>query len=167
MWRFTRPEVEEAGGSLLETAIMVPVLLVLILFGINFGYYFLVATNLATSSRNSVLYSAQGYSSPAQGELADAASVAAAAKADLSGLAASGTDVTVQVCSMSVGLSGNKTQCNGTTYTPDTDPEAPVVFLQRVDVTYTVKPPVPLNFMNYQLVPSLQFHRQAEMRAIN
>jgi hypothetical protein len=45
--------------------------------------------------------------------------------------------------------------------TPDTDPESPQFQLNRVDVVYTVTPPVPIPV---SIVPSLTFHRMVEMR---
>jgi hypothetical protein len=52
-------------------------------------------------------------------------------------------------------------------FTPATDPEAPTFLLNRVDVTYTVQPPIPLSFFSYPLLPSMKFHRQVSMRAMD
>jgi hypothetical protein len=99
-------------------------------------------------------------------------SVSALALGDLSGLASASTTTTVQVCSKSVGISNNLTQCAsygpaGTTYTPTADPEAPTFLLNRVDLTYTVHPPIPLSFFSYSLLPSLTFHREVSMRVLD
>ena len=40
------------GSAILETAVMLPLLLVTLLFIVNFGYLVIVATNLVTASRN-------------------------------------------------------------------------------------------------------------------
>lgn len=168
----------DSGQSLLETALFLPLLCLLIACAVDFGYFFLVAANLTSSSRNAAEYSIQGFQSPGQqalpaaGPQSSVASVSALAVADLSGLAAATTTSTVEVCSKSVGVSNNVTNCSsdgpaGTTYTPATDPEAPTFLLNRVDVTYTAKPPIPLSFFSFTLLPSLNFHRQVSMRVLD
>jgi len=54
------------GSSLIETALVMPVLVLMLCFAIDIGYFFIVAANLVSSSRNAVLYSGQGFVSPAQ-----------------------------------------------------------------------------------------------------
>lgn len=172
----------DSGQSLLETALFLPVLILLVAYAIDFGYFFLVAANLVSSSRNAAEYSAEGYNSPGQlslpaaGPITTYTSVAGLAVGDLSGLAAASTTTTVQVCSKEIGTNGTgaaqTTQCSsygpsGTSYTPAADPEAPTFLLNRVDVTYTVQPPIPLSFFSVPLVPTLKFHRQVSMRALD
>ena len=155
-----------------------PLLVLLAAFAVDYGYFFIVAANLSSSSRNAVEYSVQGYESPGQsslpaaGPMTSATSISALAVGDLSGLVSSSTTTAVQVCSKAVGVSGNVTQCasygpSNTSYTPGTDPEAPRFLLNRVDVTYTVQPPIPLNIFSYTLLPSLNFHRQVSMRVLD
>lgn len=174
----SRCGTEEAGQSLLETALFLPLLVLMIAYAVDFGYFFLVAANLTSSSRNATEYSIQGFQSPGQASLPPAGpmsgltSVAALAVGDLSGLLSSSTTTTVQVCSKSIGVTNNLTQCAsygpvGAIYIPVADPEAPTFLLNRVDVTYTVQPPIPLNFFSYPLVPSLNFHRQVSMRVLD
>jgi Flp pilus assembly protein TadG len=182
---------KDGGGSLLETALMLPILVVMLVFAVDFGYLFLVAGNLVTSSRNAALYSIQGFSTPAQQQipsagtsnsLADTAGVAGVAGGDLGGLANSTTKTQVSVCSKNLGVVAVKS--NGTTVgyntscgtypsgnmnvTPDTDPESlNGLLLQRVDVIYTVNFPIPLQLFNVSIVPPPVFHWQVEMRAID
>jgi Flp pilus assembly protein TadG len=169
---------QDGGQGLLETALFLPVLILLVAYAVDFGYFFIVAANLASSSRNAAEYSIQGFESPAQSALPAAGpittntSVAALAVGDLSNLASSSTTTTVQVCSKGVGVTGNVTNCSsygpaGTVYTPVADPEAPTFLLNRVDVTYTVQPPIPLSFFSYTLLPSMKFHRQVSMRVLD
>ena len=54
-----------SGQALVETVLMLPVLLGLILNGINFGYAYLMAVNIASSSRSSGIYSIVGGATPA------------------------------------------------------------------------------------------------------
>ena len=166
-----------SGQSLLETALFLPILVLVMAYAVDYGYFFLVAADLTSASHNAVEYSIQGYQGPAQvsvpaaGPIATVTSVASLAVADLNLLNAS-TTTTVQVCSESLGMSGNIPLCSsygpaGTAYTPGTDPEAPTFVLQRVDITYTVQPPVPISFFKVSLISAMQFHRQVSMRVMN
>lgn len=196
MWRNRTSEKNDGGGSLLETALVMPLLLVMVLFAADFGYFFLVTTSMVTAARNAALYSTQGFDSLSQqqiptagtsGSMGDTSGVAGVVGSDMSGLSATLTGTPnpqVQVCSKSVGpvvaitnssggTTGYRTACatypSGTlSYTPDTDPESLSGLLtQRVDVVYTVKPPVTLRFFTFNTVPPLTFHWQVEMRAID
>jgi Flp pilus assembly protein TadG len=169
---------EDSGQSLLEAALFLPLLVLLAAFAVDYGYFFTVAANLSSSSRNAVEYSIQGFSSPGQsslpvaGPMTSVTSVSALAVGDLSGLVSSTTTTTVQVCSKAIGVSGKVTQCASygpanTTYPMGTDPEAPRFLMNRVDVTYTVQPPIPLKVFSYTLLPSLVFHRQVSMRVLD
>lgn len=168
----------DSGQSLLEAALFLPLLLLMVAFAVDAGYMFLVIANLSSASRSAVEYSVQGYDTPGQtslpaaGPLSSSSSVAALAVADLTSLVDSSTTATVQICSKEIGVTNKVAQCasygpTGTTYTPATDPEAPTFVLNRVDVTYTIHPPIPVSFFSFTLVPSLQFHRQASMRALD
>lgn len=174
-WRGLR---QDGGQSLVETAVFLPILILLVAYAVDFGYFFIVAANLTSASRNAAEYSVQGFDSPAQsalpiaGPITTNTSVAALAVGDLSSLAASATTTTVEVCSKSIGTTNNITNCSsygpaGTVFTPAADPEAPTFFLNRVDVTYTVQPPIPLSFFSYSLLPTMKFHRQVSMRAMD
>jgi|SRR5579862_3216888 len=173
------------GSSLVETAMVIPVLVLLLCFAIDIGYFFIVAANLVSSARNAVLYSGQGFVSAAQqslpsagtsGSLADTAGVAGLAAGDLSGLAGVSTRTTIQVCSKNIGVTqtsnGYITNCStypsgALAFTPDQDPESNYGMLaQRVDVVYTVSPPIAIDFFSFAM-PSLNVHWQAEMRAVD
>jgi len=166
------------GQSLLEIAFILPFLILLMAYAIDFGYFFIAAANITSAARNAAQYSIMGYQGPGQttmppaGPTSATSSVAASAMADMASLLDSSTTTTVQICTKSLGMSGNIPNCSsygplGTSYTPNTDPEAPTFVLQRVDVTYTVQPPVPMSFFNVSLLPSLRFHRQVSMRAMD
>jgi Flp pilus assembly protein TadG len=169
---------------MIETALVMPVLVLMLCFAIDTGYFFIVAANLASASRNAVLYSGQGFDSPVQqlpsagtvGSLTDTAGAAGLAGGDLSGLANISTQASVEVCSKSIGVSqtgsGYITNCStypsgSLNFTPDQDPESTNGMLtQRVDVVYTVSPPIPVNFFTFTM-PPLTLHLEAEMRALD
>ncbi len=157
---------------------MMPIFTLLLAYAIDFGYFFIAAANITSAAHNAVQYSIMGYNGPAQsnvpaaGPVSTTTSVAALAMADLASLINSSTTTTVEVCSKVLGMSGNLPKCAsygqaGTSYTPAADPEAPTFVLQRVDITYTVQPPIPLSFFSISLLPNLQFHRQVSMRAMD
>jgi hypothetical protein len=170
-----------SGQSLIEVALFLPLMVLCAAYAVDFGYFFIVSANLNSSTRNAVEYSIQGYESPGQATLPVAGpgstttSVTALALADLAGLANSATQAIVQVCSKSVGTTGKVTNCSSfgpipsssTTTATQTDPEAPIFLLNRVDVTYTVEPPIPLSFFSVSLLPSMSFHRSVAMRVMD
>jgi Flp pilus assembly protein TadG len=167
-----------SGQSLVEIAIVVPLLTFAIAYAIDFSYLLIVAAALTSAANNAAEYSIQGYLSAAQsslptaGPLSTSTSVSALAISGLNSLVSASTTATIQVCSKSIGTAGNATKCSsygpsGTSYTPATDPEAPRFMLQRVDVTYTVHPPIPLSFFKRSLLPNTSFHYQVSMRALD
>src|SRR5579863_3084577 len=132
---------DACGSSLIETALVMPVLILILCFAVDIGYFFIVAANLVSSARTAVLYSGQGFISPSQqlasagtaGSLTDTAGVAGLAGGDLSSLTNMATQTFVQVCSKNIGTtqtgSGYITNCRtfpsgSLSYTPDQDPES-------------------------------------------
>ena len=168
-----------SGQSLIELALILPLLVVLVAYAVDFGYFFIAAACITSSTRNATQYSVLGYEGPSQsvvpaaGPASTTNSVAAEAFGDLVGLVDSSTTATVQVCSKSLGTTGSLANCSSygsatpNSYTPAADPEAPHFVLQRVDVTYTVQPPVPMSFFSVSLLPTMCFHRQVSMRALD
>lgn len=151
---------------------MVPIFTILICYAVDFGFFFLVATSLNSAARNAMEYAIQSTSSPAQAAGPSAAVVSNLAIASI-GLSGSSTaTVSVRICSSAVGVttSNNTAQCTtpstgagAVSGTPDTDPESPQFQLNRVDVVYTVNPPIP---MPVSIFPTRTFHRMVEMRSI-
>jgi Flp pilus assembly protein TadG len=167
-----RRYIGEEGQSLIEVALMIPILTVLICYAVDFGFFFLVATSLNSAARNAIEYSIQGTSSPAQAAEPAATVISNLAIAAIGLSGASTSTVSVQVCSSAVGVnsSNNTTQCTtpstgagAVSGTPDVDPESPRFQLNRVDVVYTFTPPVPIPA---SIFPSTTFHRTVEMRAM-
>jgi Flp pilus assembly protein TadG len=160
------------GQSLIEIALMIPIFTILVCYAVDFGFFFMVATSLNSAARNAAEYSIQGTSSPAQAAEPSATVVANLALAGIGLSGASTSTVSVRICSSAVGVnaSNNTTQCatpttgaGAVTGTPDVDPESPKFQLNRVDVVYTVTPPVPIPV---SVFPTRTFHRMVEMRAM-
>ena len=156
-----------SGQALIETALILPLLLMIVLNAVNFAYFFLMALNITAASRTSGIYSVMGNATPATMALPSAGptttttSISYLAYQDLTGAVFSpSTNAGVQVCSKSVGIlnAGTKTmQAKCTTFggigsfpAADVDPElnvgktAPAFLLNRVDVAYQFSPIVPL-----------------------
>jgi len=173
-----------------------------VLNAVNFAYFFLMALNITSSTRSSALYSIMGGATPAAialppaGTTATTTSVSYLAFQDLTGAvySPSTTNTGVQVCSPSIGINNpgtttEKSQCStfglAASYpAPDTDPElnagstAPAFSLNRVDVAYQFRPPIPLMPLNILTllgpnctstggVVTCVFYRHAVMRAMN
>jgi Flp pilus assembly protein TadG len=164
---------ESSGQALVETVLLIPLLLAIILNAINFGYFFLMVLNITSSSRSSGLYSIMGSATPPAIALPPAGSATATnsvsymAYQDLTGAVYSpSTNAGVQVCSPSVGVLNagtvnQKSQCTsfgsiGGFPGADVDPElnssntAPAFLLNRVDVAYQFTPPIP--FMPFNIL---------------
>ena len=102
------------GQSLVETALMLPILLMIVFNVVNLGYFFLVIVNLTGAARTSTLYSIQGTATPAVSAIpssggttptTNVGSVAYLIYQDLSGSVWNPTSVSVQVCSQANGNS--------------------------------------------------------------
>lgn len=179
------------GQSLIETALLVPLLLLLIFNVINFGYYFLVAIHLASAPREGVQYSVMGYATPGTlslpqaGAASSSGSVAYLTYRDMAALVGTTTTAEVRICTTAAGMTvdgsghhvANCVLCtsgtdgcaagSGTFATPAVDPESTAFVLHRVDVKYTVTPLIKAAPFGLQVLPSYTFYRQVSMRAMN
>lgn len=164
---------DSRGQSLVETALMIPLLLLLILNAVNVGYFFLVTLNLTSAARNGIEYAIQGSSTPTNVSLPSATGTTASTVSylvyqEMTGALHAPGGVQVQVCSVSLGSTGSGSSatsncqtctnsgCSGGTTgsgspVPDSDPESASGFaLNRVDVTYkfnTLVPATPFNLI--------------------
>ena len=168
---------KSSGQALLETVLIMPLFLMIVLNALNFGYFYLMALNLSASSRSSGLFSIVGSSTPAGTPLPPAGprtgigSVSYLADQDLTGAVSSpNTQASIQVCSPSVGINNPGTLTETTACTsfgsittfpsPSSDPElnsansAPAFLLNRVDVAYQFRPLVPLMPFNILILAS-------------
>ncbi|MGZ4733874.1 MAG: TadE/TadG family type IV pilus assembly protein [Terriglobales bacterium] len=160
-----------SGQALVETILILPLLLIIILNAVNFAYFFLMALNITSASRSSAIYSVMGSSTPAAAALPNAGPVGTTttvsylAIQDLTGAVYSpstgGTGNTgIHVCSPTVGIlnAGTTTQksdCTtigsiGSFSAADPDPEmnegntVPAFLLNRVDIAYQFRTPIPI-----------------------
>jgi len=188
MFRKRSRAKKSRGQSLVETVLLLPLLLILVLNAVNFGYFLLVTLNLTSATRNGIEYAIEGSSTPANTALPQAGSGATTVSylvyQELSQLSGA-SGIQVQVCSLSLGNNGagnsscqtcTSSGCGSTSGTsPDADPEAGAGFvLNRIDVSYTFNtliPPAAFNLVVGALPPcrtsgQCTFTRHAEMRAM-
>ncbi|HEX7422887.1 MAG TPA: hypothetical protein VF311_03220 [Terriglobales bacterium] len=173
MWR--RGKGSQSGQSLLETAIALPLLLILAFNAINVGYFWFMVLALSAAPRHGVQYASQGGAALATSSAPSTSSVKDIVYENLTNAISGATtsNASVQVCSVAKGVDSttHKASCDtwGPSYgfpSPDADPEAPVYVLNRVDVVYTVKPIIQGSAFSVILPSNLQFHRQVSMRSL-
>ena len=148
--RILKLKTDTRGQSLIETAIMLPLMLFLVLNAVNFGYFFLMTINLTGASRTAGTYAIMGSSTPsasvlpASGPSTNLLSVTYLTQQDLTGAVSNPTSASIQICSpiningSGSGVNGSGTSqksncvtCTGSscgavgtgTPQPDTDPE--------------------------------------------
>jgi len=172
----------ELGQSIIETLLMMPLLLTLLLNAANFAYYFLMLVNLTASQRSGTEYSVMGGATPASialpktGPITNIGTVSYATYQDLTGAVyAPTTKGALQICSptsaagiVNPGTTTERTGCDyygtkpaGFSWTnPHVDPElnngstAPAFLLNRTDVVYTFTPLIPGTPFNLALLLS-------------
>jgi len=176
--RRSMPMQHDSGQALMETVLIMPVLLAVVLNAINFAFFFLMALNITSSARSSGTYSIMGGATPATiamppaGPQTTNTTVSYIAYQDLTGAVytPSTANTGVQVCSPSVGVlnagtATQQSQCSqlglSETYpAADVDPElnsagtVPAFLLNRVDVAYQFTPPIPLMPFNIIVLAS-------------
>lgn len=170
--------VWQSGQSLVEVAVIVPLFTLMLCYAVDIGYFYMVAATLASSARNAGIYSIQGYTGvsqstlPAAGPINTTASVAALAVGDLSSFVNASVNASVYVCSDSLIQPGHPARCQSYNAAPtpaqvDADPESSLFVTNRVDVYYTISPPIKLGgLLPTGLVPNT-FHRFIELRSLN
>jgi Flp pilus assembly protein TadG len=182
----------QSGQSLIEAALVLPILLMIVLNAVNLGYFFIVALNLTVAPRTGVQYSIQGFDSSASSALPSAGpttsdtSVSSLTYGDMNGAIPSSSGASMQICSKTIGISGSgasqKASCSSygsaSFSSPSADPEAPSFVLHQVDVSYTFSPLIPGSPFGLALLPtgvctvsglstSCTFHTKMSMRAID
>jgi hypothetical protein len=177
---FTIRAKSSRGQSLVETMLILPLLVMIVLNVVNLAYFFLVMINLTGAARTATLYSTQGSATPAASQLPGSGggsptssllSVSYLAYQDMTGAMWNPTGASVQVCSpinIAGGSGVNGTGANqrancetctssgcsaaaGGSPVPDADPEAPTFVLNQVQITYTFNTLIPGTIFNLPL----------------
>jgi Flp pilus assembly protein TadG len=169
-----RPARGQEGQSLLETALTMPLLLGVAFNLINLGYFWFMVLALAAAPRMGAQYATQGGQAVNNGGNPSTTLVYNLVSENLTNavVGATSSNVSVQVCSKSKGVSNSGVaSCDtfGPAHSfpaPAADPEEPRYVLDRVDVAYTVTPIVHGWAFNVLLPANLTFHRQVSMRSL-
>ena len=167
----------DSGQSLIETAIMLPVLICIACNAMNIAYFWFVALTLTSAPRIGAEYASQGgqaeqyTSAPTNSSISDLVY-----ENLLHTLNGSTSNVSVRVCAVGSGIDTTTTtipKCNSYGPTPASafptntaDPESSKFYCDRVDVAYTVTPLVPGGVFNVALPSNMTFYRHASMRHI-
>jgi hypothetical protein len=110
-----------SGQSIIETVLMLPLLLLLLLNAVNFGYFFFTVLNLAASTRNGVEYAIMGFETPSAENLPSSGpatgvtgpvTVTYLAQQDMTGALSNPAGASIQVCSQT-NLDASKSGTNG------------------------------------------------------
>jgi Flp pilus assembly protein TadG len=165
-----------AGNSLVETAILLPILLAIAFNAINLGYFWFVGLTIAAAPRLGAEYVSQGGSANETSSMPSTNAVNTLVFDNLThALNATTSNAGVRVCSSSsaagVDSSSHIAGCDsfGMSYgfsSNTADPEAPVFVLNRVDVAYAVHPIIPGTLFHVVLPSDLTFRRQVSMRSL-
>ena len=163
----------QRGQATIETAIGLPLLMMLAFNVINIGYFWFVVMALSAAPRHAVQYASQG-GVAGTSSAPDSTAVSDVAYNNVTNAVASASKIAVQVCIASNGTTTagrgdcDNHQYGGSTYTfsstPDTDPNSTYFTLQRVSVSYTVSPLIPGGAFNVLVPSTLNFRRGVEMR---
>ena len=156
----------QRGQSLVEFALLVPLLFLLIANAVNFGSFLFAWITVANAARGGTQYWVLASAAIGTPAAASPAQVSALVTQDISSLLAR-SSLIVRVCK------NNNTvvTCTGTGLSvPPADPE-PLTFVSAtVDVTYIWQPPIPLwNFNQLAIhatLPPTTIHRRAVMRML-
>jgi Flp pilus assembly protein TadG len=173
--RFVRDVVvngRERGQALVEFALMVPLLLLLTLYAVNFGGLFYSWITVANAVRSAGQYAAMGLSSVGPAgppRLATMSQITTLIQNETASLP--GSTPTVTVCLNDNGTVTNLSgaACPAGVTAPPVDPEAPGYVSVAVDVTYTYTPFINItSFFRLPLAsPPTTVHQRAVMRLLN
>ena len=170
--RAARSTRRRAGGqSLVEFALLVPLLFLLIVNAVNFGGFFYAWITIANAARVGAQYTVMAGATVQSPKPPTAAQVYNLIQADVSALPGAGSLV-VRSCTNNDGTINCTTTGSGSFPDPPADarPEASLYVMSWTDVRYTYQPFIPLfSFPGlglYATLPPTTIHRQAVMRMI-
>ena len=170
-------KTSERGQSLIEFALMLPLIFLLIVNAVNFGSYLYAAITVANAARAGAEYAVMGVAMATAPSTPTNAQVAALVANDIISLP-NRASLQVRVCRNTNGVETCVCvvgACTGMGTTP-ADPEnsgaaAALYELKTVDATYTYQPFIPLwEFPGLGIratLPATTIHRKSVMRLMN
>jgi len=161
----------ESGQSLVEFALILPMLFLLIVNAINFGAFFFAWITVANAARSAGEYAIMAGATVGAPTPATSTQIYNVVTSDISSLL-NRSSLAVRVCTNNGGTIACTTTGTGTFTNPaaDTRTEASQYVMAWVDVLYTYQPMIPLfDFSGLQVhatLPATVIHRQAVMRML-
>lgn len=157
----------ESGQSLVEFALLLPLIFLLVVNAVNFGAFLYAAITIANAARAGVEYALMGGAMALAPSTPTAAQVTTLVTNDVASLP-NRASLQVRVCTNR----NSVVTCTGTgSGTTPVDPEQPSYVSTAVDVTYTYQPMIPLwelpGLSIHATLPSTTIHRRAVMRVLN
>lgn len=162
---------KRGGQTLVEFALVVPLLFLLVVNVVNFGAFFFGWITVANAARAGAQYWVMGGSSVGAPDPPSAAQIYTLVQNDISMLLNPGA-VTIRACTSTNGTVECASTGAATFSNPAADgrPEAPLYVMGWVDVDYNYQPLIPLwkfpALGIYMTLPPSRVHRQAVMRMI-
>lgn len=164
----------ERGQSLIETALILPLLLSIACNAINVAYFWYMALTLTSIPRIGAQYASQGGQAITSSTAPNSTVIKNLIYENLQNtIRATDVNASVRVCTPVSGVDSatNITNCDSFGPTPPTafpantaDPEPTYFKLIRVDVAYTVTPLIPGTIFRVVLPANMTFYRHATMR---
>ncbi|MEX2260526.1 MAG: TadE/TadG family type IV pilus assembly protein [Bryobacteraceae bacterium] len=156
----------EDGQSLIEFALVFPLLFVLIVNVVNFGAFFFAWITVTHAARSGAQYMVMGGATVNSPSPPSANQIAALIASDAASLP-NQASLQVRVCTRNNGV----VSCVGPgSGTPPADPEPVFYVLATVDVTYTYQPIIPLwefpNLNVHATLPPTTIHKRTVMRML-
>jgi len=159
------------GSSLVEFALVLPVLTLLAVNVVNFGAFFFAWITVANASRSAAQYASMAGATVLSPRPATAAQVAAVVSTDISSLL-NRSSLAVRLCTRNGSTVACTTSGTGTFSNPvaDARAEAPSFVMAWVDIGYTYQPVIPLfqfpGLGIHATLPTTTIHRQTVMRML-
>lgn len=159
-----RNHAGSSGQSLVEFALLVPLLFLVIINMVNFGGFFFAWITVTNAARAGAQYMTMGPASRGQPAAPTAAQVTTLVTNDISSLL-NRSSLVVRVCTNN---NGTISCSGGGTSSPPADPEPSFYVLGSVDATYTYRPFISMwSFSRlgiYLTLPSSTIHQRSVMR---
>ncbi|HUQ92731.1 MAG TPA: TadE/TadG family type IV pilus assembly protein [Bryobacteraceae bacterium] len=160
-----------AGHSLVEFALILPLLLLLTINAVNFGAFFYAWITVANAARSASQYAVLSGAAVSSPKSPTSSQVYSLVAQDISSLRNT-SSLAVRICTNKNGTISCNSTGSGTFSNPaaDTRPEANLFVMAWVDVLYTYEPLIPaFNFPNlgvHATLPPTPIHRQSVMRML-
>ncbi|MEP6961516.1 MAG: PilZ domain-containing protein [Acidobacteriota bacterium] len=159
----------QSGQSLVEFALLLPVLFLVLVNAVNFGGFFFAWITMANAARGASQYASMAGATVSSPKPATSTQIYNVVSQDISSLL-NRQSLAVRVCTNTNGTIACNQTGTGTFTNPATDvrAEANLYVMEWVDVLYTYQPLIPLFSIGraHATLPPTPIHRQTVMRRL-